>query len=147
MLLEMTTRTTVRDLSGLAGMHILLGSLLRIELMMRIGRIINHTFITWIPAAPHWLRGPRGIVIIPRWEMHSAHERVLTFRALHNARANSRLSPITATEAIAIGEFMIHPALLNDRKSVSAFADMVSRIQHAFSFLYVLGLRELLDIL
>jgi len=48
------TATTVYDLSGLAGMHILLGALLsRVELMMHIGRIINHTFITWIAAAPH----------------------------------------------------------------------------------------------
>lgn len=76
--------TTCRDLQACISFS---GSLLRIELMMRVGRIINHTFITWIPAAPHWLRGPRGIVIIPRWEMHSAHERALTFRALHNACA------------------------------------------------------------
>lgn len=123
--------TIVHDSSRLAGMHILLGSLLRIELMMRVGRIINHTFITWIPAAPHWLRGPRGIVIIPRWEMHSAHERALRFaRYTMRARGNSRLSSITAAEAIAISEFMIHPAHLNDRRSVSAIAKNVT---HHFS--------------
>lgn len=43
-----------------------LDALLRVELMMRVGRIINHTFITRIAAAPYWLHGPRGIIIIPR---------------------------------------------------------------------------------
>jgi len=114
--------------SRFVGMHILLGSLLRIELMMRVGQIINHTFITWIPAAPHWLRGPRGIVIIPRWEMHSAHERALTLGALHNTCAREfPLIPISAAEAIAIDEFMIHTVRFNDRKSVSVFAENATR--------------------
>jgi len=52
--------------------------------------------------------------------MHSAHERALTLGTVHNACAREfPLIPISAAEAIVIGEFMIRIVRFNDRRSVS----------------------------